>query len=357
MFLIDFANFNREINIKAYTRIINGKVVPVKGARRTVLALKDSLDSLRKATQDDFEAAYIFNSKSGKTSKIVYGDDSSVRSSDLIADRVQNNKQLLKKTNTNSYILHNHPGPEAQGLSAEDLVSANYSGEKAIFAIDSAGNTYRARPTENFNNVRVRKAYNETFNMSRLDRDYDKDVFLKTHATALYVQESGDIKYRWKFTDDYKNLADKKTLDRAFLSLDNLTTTSSVNQQIQNLKDVTKYDPDLDLNNISFKNYSKLDPNLVNTKLNFENVSIPKLENNIKKVDKIFNSSFEIQDRLTKHEDRSFLAMHIAGEATSIPSKGSYGYTYTQRQQRLLEDNLDIVNDTVQKLLKTKKRK
>ena len=64
---IDLAQFgSREINVKAYTRIIGGKAVPVRGAKRTVMRLREALEDLRQQTKiDGNEHAYNMNPKTG----------------------------------------------------------------------------------------------------------------------------------------------------------------------------------------------------------------------------------------------------------------------------------------------------
>lgn len=127
-FLSDFAEFNRKINIKAYTKIIKGKVVPVSRSQRTLLRLKDALTDLRRRGGKTHEGAYLLNPKNSKVGEYIPGEK----------DRVFMNKPYK----IDRHKLHNHPSDT--GFSIQDLVSAQVTNSNMTHVITPNGSWYRA---------------------------------------------------------------------------------------------------------------------------------------------------------------------------------------------------------------------
>jgi hypothetical protein len=235
-FLSDFdktASFgSREINVKAYTRIINGKAVPVKGARRTVLAIRDALDDLRKITRDNNEGAYLMNPRTGKVGQYVQGGKREVKS---FANITTKGKRIPDKVVENRYVLHNHPSRNS--LSGADLFSGKIGNNKTIFAINTTGSVFRAkstslknRPTSLFTTSSILNFHEKTLEnnlrsliepaMKNGVKDKQSMMFLATHLTNLQLQDSTLIKYRAKLTP-----VDKQLVDNNKELLDNLRKT------------------------------------------------------------------------------------------------------------------------------------
>lgn len=216
MFLVDsVAEFgSREINVKAYTRIINGKAVPVKGARRTVLAIRDALNDLRKITRDNNEGAYLMNPRTGKVGQYVQGSRRKVQPfSNVISTPKGDN--LTPRVVADRMVLHNHPGRGS--LSVSDLFqTTNEDGRKLfkkgnhIFAVNNNGSIFRAKNLT-YNHNQPDKILQHAFGIdnilyvmlkknTQLGIKDDDAVFFVSHTRNLLLQDAGVIKYRAKLT-------------------------------------------------------------------------------------------------------------------------------------------------------------
>jgi len=206
-FLVDFiANFNRQINIKAYTKIINGKVVPVSRSQRTLLRLKDALTDLRRRGGVAHEGGYIVPTTTGKISRYIAGKEKSV-----VLDLHPNHRDLN--------FLHNHPNNS--GLSFGDLLSASESGI-AIHAVTPRGSWYRARVIPNLDSYLKHpedfqyrqnslidmfldsKEDNPNFRIN--EKQWDSAAIAAQHAFLLDLHQHNLIQYRAKLTPKDKQV-------------------------------------------------------------------------------------------------------------------------------------------------------
>lgn len=207
MFLADF---NRKINVKAYTRVIGGKVIPVKGSRRTVMRLREALEDLRsKTAKTNIEHAYNINPRTGIVGNIIDGETHSVNPRDAYKKRPYN---AARKRN----VLHSHPSDNS--LSYADLVSA-FDEKSTTFAVTPSGSVYRGS-AKNKMFVFGEKKYN---NHLQKAADYfykngykaDDSLMLGTHSHNLFLKDHGIINYRYKLSDVDKKLVEsaKPTID------------------------------------------------------------------------------------------------------------------------------------------------
>lgn len=206
-FLGDFlANFNRRINIRAYTKIINGKVVNVSKSQRKLLRIKDALTDLRRRGGKKHEGGYIVPNINGKISRYVEGNHNSV---DL----------ELGKRHRDLNFLHNHP--DNSGLSLGDLLSASHGGI-TIHSVTPRGSWYRAkvvpdlekylrdpskfqqRQSQLIERFLESKESNPNFVVN--EKQWDNASAAAQHAFLLDLKERGLIKYRAKLTDKDKRI-------------------------------------------------------------------------------------------------------------------------------------------------------
>lgn len=214
-FLSDFdndANFgSREINIKAYTRIINGKAIPVKGARRTVLAIRDALNDLRKITRDNNEGAYLMNPSTGKVGQYVQGGKDVVSPFDNMYHTPKGD-QYNPKIGKNRYILHNHPNTSS--LSIVDFMGS----DKLTFATNNNGSIFRGKMRKdlefdkrffepNFEEVdnNIKWIYE---NSPYAPTNPDKADFLTSHIRNIVASDEGFVDYKYKLKGADKELVD-----------------------------------------------------------------------------------------------------------------------------------------------------
>lgn len=221
MFLIDVAEFGwKDINRRAYVRLINGKLTNVKGSRYRLQNLRDALSELRNITKDKFEAGATFNPRTGKTSNVIIGDEDGIDIS-LLA-----HGKDTKLFSNDRISIHNHPPDNfIVSLSPQDIYSTNVNKERMGIAIDKFGE-YRV---SNIKNDYLFGTYDgldklEDFLLNALGYTDDST---STHWLNQELARRGDIKYRWKWhretkDDVLKYLSDpetklrEKTVKRAF---------------------------------------------------------------------------------------------------------------------------------------------
>jgi hypothetical protein len=223
--MLFLADFNREINVKAYTRIIGGKAVPVRGAKRTVMRLKEALEDLRKVTSDtNLEHAYNINPKTGIVGNRIKGKERWVN----VTSNYFIGKGGLKPLPTR-HTLHSHPYNTS--LSWQDFVANSSSGneQKQIFAISSSGSVYRGKLNREVSSRSVKnhfkkiesyfdstigeklvKSKHPLANINNL-LDDDKYIetleFLITHSQNLFLKNKGIIEYKFKLSPSDKALS------------------------------------------------------------------------------------------------------------------------------------------------------
>lgn len=228
--MLFLADFNREINVKAYTRIIGGKAVPVRGAKRTVMRLKEALEDLRKVTGPKYgtEHAYNMNPKTGIVGQRIIGNSNSVVISSQFSPKHNHYKR------TKRVVLHSHPGNTS--LSVQDLFTTPRDGNTPmIFNVTPRGSVYRGylkrggkfmdkdkvddhvqklipyfydemdKFFENTPESKLKELLGDIHNKVSVRLESRN---LATHANNLFLKELGVIHYRYKLSDFDKKLCE-----------------------------------------------------------------------------------------------------------------------------------------------------
>lgn len=242
MFLCDIADFGaKQINVRSYIRYIKGRAIPVKGARRTVMALPDALDDLKTmGAAQGVEGAYLMNPRTGKVGQYVRGSIDNVSAYQPIASRMSNADTLrrhrVKQNQQPRYILHNHTA--STSLSTHDLSGTSRSNQ--VFAINNNGSQFRAyvkNPSFDSDDHFSRSSvFAHRLLKQYPDTPINDILFVATHSTNLRSHLKNDIHYRAKLTPYDNDLIEKYKNDiQNFLKQTKRPTQKQLQKAVQTI--------------------------------------------------------------------------------------------------------------------------
>lgn len=209
------ADFNTALNktIKGFTRIINGKAIPVKShSRKYIMATKQALKDLQlKGAKKGIEGSYLINPKTGYVGDYVKGSSLSVDPFDTMRFKnIPSNELDYVKMGQKAprSVLHNHPGTTS--LSAPDVFYATKRNQ--TYVINENGSIFRGYKLKDYDmdvhSAQATEIFTEM--VQKFPKTKQTELsFLATHLANKKMQKEGLIFYRSNLSKVDKSIVDK----------------------------------------------------------------------------------------------------------------------------------------------------